>query len=104
MADTDRALPRCMGGRWCRHTSGDCTATAPPAEPALGAFTAVALPAPARDPEDERRARAIAFGLYALDAPLGSSVHRGWDQLEPTRRELYVARARLVLSMAQDLL
>lgn len=102
MEDAGRALPRCMGGRWCRHAPGACTATAPPA---LGApFTAVALPAPRRDPEDERRAAAIAFGLYALDAPLGTSVHRGWDRLEPTRRELYVARARLVLSMAESLL
>ena len=101
-ASAGQALPRCMGGRFCRHTPGTCTATAPPrlGEP----FTAVALPAPRRDPEDERQARAVAFGLYALDAPLGSSVHRGWDQLTPERRDLYVARARLVLSMAQDLL
>lgn len=97
------ALIRCMGGGFCRHTPGTCTATTPaPVRPQLGAVGAVPLTPAARDPEDERRAAAIAWGLYCLEAPLGSSLTRGWDRLEPARRDLFMARARLVLSHAAD--
>lgn len=93
-----------MGGGFCRHTPGTCTATRVGPVPLGAVATAVPLPTVERDPEDERRAHAIAFGLYALDAPLGSSLTRGWDRLDQPRRDLFLARARFVLSMAEGLL
>lgn len=86
------ALIRCMGGGFCRHTPGTCTATQPGPGPVLGTRI--------RGPEPD--VEAIAYGLYELDAPLGTSLRRGWDRLTTERRDLYLARARLLLSGADQ--
>lgn len=45
----------------------------------------------------------VAFGLYALEVPLNVSPEHTWSGLPALRRDLYLARARFVLSYAEDL-
>lgn len=94
------ALIRCMGGSFCAHRPGTCTATAP--RPSGDPGGAVALPTAVRDPADEARATAIAFGLFALEAPLSTDPRTGWDRLTDSHRALFQARARFVLATAAD--
>lgn len=58
---------------------------------------------PDRDPEQEQQAERIAYGLFALDAPLFGDHLNQWRQLPELRRDLYMAKARFVLSTAQTL-
>lgn len=97
-------LVRCMGGGYCRHTSGTCTATASLATPdaVWPEPGAVELPAVQRDPADEVSAEAIAYGLFCLEAAVFAHHRAAWGRLDQRHRDLYLARARFVLSMAAD--
>lgn len=53
-----------------------------------------------RDPADEAQAEAIAFGLYVLQAPIGIDHESRFRLLGAPERDLLIAKARFVLSMA----
>lgn len=55
-----------------------------------------------RDPDEEREAEAVAFGLFVLQAPIGLDHAARFRMLGHQERELLLAKARFIRAYAAD--